>query len=289
MPVEIVPVKVPGLWPITREVGSIKVAGRQISELILSRIPEVPADRTLSIRADFLPTLEFAKLIALSSGNCVVRDSSDGANVMQLTLAGVSGAPTVIAIDPDSFRIRHPWDLLALNEQLVGKLVANRLEGTVRTGATLDGFVQLGRNSVILPGVYIEGNVVIGENCKIGPNCYIRGNTSIGDNCHIGQAVEIKNSLIGKKVCVGHLSYAGDSVISDGVNFGAGTIVSNLRHDGRNHRWLENQAFVDTGRRKFGAIIGENVHTGIHTSIYPGRSLSDNCATLPGEIVSHSK
>ncbi|MBS1370707.1 MAG: hypothetical protein HPZ91_12215 [Lentisphaeria bacterium] len=289
MPIEIIPVKVPGLWPITREVGSIRVAGRQISDLIQSRMPEIPDDRVLSVRADFLPTPEFAKLIALGTGNCVVRDPSDGVNVMQLTLPGFSGAPTVIAIDPASFRIRHPWDLLALNEQLVGAIDANRIEGTVRSGATLDGFVHLGRGSVILPGVYIEGNVVIGENCKIGPNCYIRGNTTVGDRCHIGQAVEIKNSLIGTKVSIGHLSYAGDSVISDNVNFGAGTIISNLRHDGRNHRWLENRAFVDTGRRKFGAIIGENVHTGIHTAIYPGRSLSDNSATLPGEVVSHSK
>ena len=107
--------------------------------------------------------------------------------------------------------------------------------------STIDGFVSLGENSVILPGVYIEGNVIIGRDCKIGPNCYIRGNTSIGDRCHVGQAVEIKNSILGDKVSVGHLSYAGDSVICNNVNFGAGTIISNLRHDGRNHRWLENR------------------------------------------------
>lgn len=289
MSVEIIPVKVPGLWPITREAGSIKVAGISIHDLILSRIPELSGDRMLRCRADFLPTAEFASLIANGTGNCVVRDPSDGAELMELSIPGTSGAPTVIPVDPASFRLRHPWDLLALNEQLVGTIDRNRIEGTVRAGATLDGFVRLGRGSVILPGVYIEGNVVIGEDCKIGPNCYIRGNTSVGDRCHIGQAVEIKNSLLGDKVSVGHLSYAGDSVICDRVNFGAGTIISNLRHDGHNHRWLENQEFVDTGRRKFGAIIGENVHTGIHTSIYPGRSLSENSMTTPGEIVSHSK
>lgn len=289
MSVEIIPVKVPGLWPITREAGSIKVAGTLIRDLILGRIPALPDGRALRCRADFLPTAEFAMLIANGTGNCVVRDPSDGADLMELSTPGTSGAPTVIPVDPASFRLRHPWDLLALNEQLVGAIDGNRIEGTVRAGATLDGFVRLGKGSVILPGVYIEGNVVIGEDCKIGPNCYIRGNTSVGDRCHIGQAVEIKNSLLGDKVSVGHLSYAGDSVICDRVNFGAGTIISNLRHDGRNHRWLENQAFVDTGRRKFGAIVGENVHTGIHTAIYPGRSLSENSMTTPGEIVSHSK
>jgi bifunctional UDP-N-acetylglucosamine pyrophosphorylase/glucosamine-1-phosphate N-acetyltransferase len=142
---------------------------------------------------------------------------------------------------------------------------------------------------VILPGVYIEGNAVIGENCKIGPNCYIRGNTSIGDNCHIGQAVEIKNSILQNKVSAGHLAYAGDSVICSSVNLGAGTIISNLRHDNTNHRYEVDGNLIETGRRKFGAVIGENVHTGIHTSIYPGRSLSANAVTRPGEIVEHSK
>jgi len=289
MSVEIISVAVPGLWPITREVGSIKVAGVSIHDLILTRIPEIPEDRKLVCRADFIPSPALVRQVVSASENCVIRDPADRLDLLELTIAGVSGAPRVIPTDPESIRLRHPWDLLELNEKLVGMITENRIEGIVRTGATLDGFVQMGKGSVILPGVYIEGNVVIGEDCKIGPNCYIRGNTAIGNHCHIGQAVEIKNSLLGDKVCVGHLSYAGDSVICDRVNFGAGTVISNLRHDGRNHRWLENQSFVDTGRRKFGAIIGENVHTGIHTAIYPGRSLSENSMTVPGEIVSHSK
>ena len=63
MPVEIIPVKVPGLWPITREVGSIRVAGRLIRDLILERIPEIPEGRTLSIRSDFLPAPLIFKLV----------------------------------------------------------------------------------------------------------------------------------------------------------------------------------------------------------------------------------
>ena len=288
MAVEIIAAKVPSLWPITAEVNTIKVGGIRIADLILSRFPALPDNRTVAVRGDFLPSLEFAALLATGAGNCVVKDASDGATLAEVTIPGRLGV-TELPLDENSTRIRHPWDLLSLNERLVGAMTSNDIRGTVRAGATLVGFVKLGANSVILPGVYIEGNVVIGENCKIGPNCYIRGNTSIGDKCHVGQAVEIKNSLLGDKVSVGHLSYAGDSVICDGVNFGAGTIISNLRHDGRNHRWLENQEFLDTGRRKFGAIIGEGVHTGIHTSIYPGRSLAAGSCTTPGEVVSRSK
>jgi bifunctional UDP-N-acetylglucosamine pyrophosphorylase/glucosamine-1-phosphate N-acetyltransferase len=69
------------------------------------------------------------------------------------------------------------------------------------------------------------------------------------------------------------------------VNLGAGTIVSNLRHDGKNHRSKLGGLLVDTGRRKFGTIIGDHVHTGIQTSIYPGRKLWPHTSTLPAEVV----
>ena len=75
-------------------------------------------------------------------------------------------------------------------------------------------------------------------------------------------------------------------MLGENVNFGAGTTVSNLRHDGKNHRSMVCGVLIDTGRRKFGAIIGDGVHTGINTSIYPGRKLWPGTSTLPGEIVS---
>ena len=184
-----------------------------------------------------------------------------------------------------SFLIVFPWDLLRANELLVGGLTESRIEGEVHPNAVIEGRIHLGPGSRILPGVFIEGNVVIGANCKIGPNCYIRGSTSIGDKCHVGNAVEIKNSILLSNTNVGHLSYVGDSVIGEKVNFGAGTVTSNLRHDGKNHRTEVDGALVDTGRRKFGCIVGDGVHTGINTSIYPGRKLWPGTSTRPGEIV----
>lgn len=184
-----------------------------------------------------------------------------------------------------SFLIVHPWDLLRANEQHVADLVADVIDGGVHASAVIEGVIRVGAGTRILPGVYIEGNVIIGANCKIGPNCYLRGNTSIGDGCHIGQSVEIKNSLILARTNVGHLSYVGDSVLGEKVNLGAGTTTSNLRHDGANHRSMVDGGLVDTGRRKFGAIVGDGVHTGINTSIYPGRKLWPGVSTRPGEIV----
>jgi bifunctional UDP-N-acetylglucosamine pyrophosphorylase/glucosamine-1-phosphate N-acetyltransferase len=201
-----------------------------------------------------------------------------------------------IAPDPDSaheagssLMLVHSWDLLAANEDYLSRFSESNICGEVHESAVLDGCVHLGAGSRILPGVVIEGNVIIGEHCKIGPNCYIRGSTSIGDHCHIGHAVEIKNSIILSNSSIGHLSYVGDSVIGRGVNFGAGTITSNLRHDGNNHRTPVAGQLVDTGRRKFGTIVGDGVHTGINTSIYPGRKFAPGSTTLPGEVVNKDK
>lgn len=184
-----------------------------------------------------------------------------------------------------SFRIAYPWDLLKANEQILAALTQDRIEGAVSPAAHVEGRIIVGPGTKILPGVFIEGNVVIGANAKIGPNCYLRGHTSIGDGCHVGNAVEIKNSILLNGTAVGHLSYVGDSVLGEKVNFGAGTLVANLRHDNQNHRSLVGGALVDTGRRKFGTIVGDHVHTGINTSIYPGRKFWPKTSTRPGEVV----
>ena len=184
-----------------------------------------------------------------------------------------------------SFVVRYPWDLLKVNEQIISAMTENKIEGEMSLASQAEGFIEVGEGTRILPGVFIEGNVIIGKNCKIGPNCYIRGNTFIGDSCHIGQSVEIKNSLIMDKTNVGHLSYIGDSVLGQKVNLGAGTTSSNLRHDGANHKTLIKGELVDTGRRKFGVIVGDGVHSGINTSFYPGRKLYPGTSTRPGDIV----
>jgi UDP-N-acetylglucosamine diphosphorylase / glucose-1-phosphate thymidylyltransferase / UDP-N-acetylgalactosamine diphosphorylase / glucosamine-1-phosphate N-acetyltransferase / galactosamine-1-phosphate N-acetyltransferase len=217
----------------------------------------------------------------LASGKTTLVDT------MNLPLAWTGAGPDTDNgfIAASSFIIRYPWDLLRANELAVAELKQETVYGDIHPAAVVEGVIFLGPGSRILPGVFIEGNVVIGAHCKIGPNCYIRGATTIGNNCHIGQSVEIKNSLILSKTNVGHLSYVGDSVLGEGVNLGAGTTVSNLRHDGRNHSSMVSGSLVDTGRRKFGTIIGDKVHTGINTSIYPGRKLWPNTTTRPGDIV----
>ena len=180
--------------------------------------------------------------------------------------------------------IGYPWHLLDINEQLLENIKTS-IKGKLEKNANYKGNVIIGKNTLVKHGVYIEGPVIIGDNCSIGPNCYIRPSTTIGNNCHIGNGVEIKNSIVFDNSKIPHLSYVGDSIIGENVNFGAGTKVANLRHDHGNIKSMANGQLVDTGRRKFGTVVGDNVHLGINTCIYPGRKISANKTTLPGEIV----
>lgn len=234
---------------------------------------------------NFFPSIELVTRIAKCSGKVIVTDENGEVYAEIQPGNSINQAADRVMLDHGSMIIRYPWDILTLNERFITKLSCSEIKGTLRDGVTVDGNIRVGAGSIILPGVYIEGNIVIGEHCKIGPNCYLRGNTSIGNHCHIGQAVEVKNSLLMDNVSAGHLSYIGDSIVCSRTNFGAGTITANFRHDGNNHRSMVEGKLLDTGLRKFGAIIGENVHTGTHTSIYPGRKIWANCSTLPGAIV----
>ena len=184
--------------------------------------------------------------------------------------------------------VGYPWDLIEANNVLVSE-IKNDIKGRIEKNVIVKGKLIVGKGTEILSGTYIKGNVIIGENCLIGPNCYLRGNTSIGDGCHIGQAVEIKNSVIMDNAKVPHLSYIGDSVIGENSNLGAGTITANLKHDNKNVRSVVKGKIVDTGRRKFGTIIADDVHTGINTTIYPGRKIWPGVSTLPGEIIDKDK
>jgi bifunctional UDP-N-acetylglucosamine pyrophosphorylase/glucosamine-1-phosphate N-acetyltransferase len=170
--------------------------------------------------------------------------------------------------------IGRPWDLLSANELLLQTLKCDN-EGIVEPFATIKGAVKIGRGSIVRNGAYILGPAIIGERCEIGPNCSIRPNTCIGNRVKIGNAVEVKNCVIMDDSRIGHLSYVGDSVIGQRCNFGAGTLVANLRFDEKPVL----VAGVHTGRRKLGVIMGDDVHTGINSMINVGTSIG------PGSIV----
>jgi len=180
--------------------------------------------------------------------------------------------------------ISYCWNVLEA-DRLFLTGIKREIQAKVEKGAVIKGEVRIGKHSIIKAGAYIEGPAIIGENCVIGPNSYIRPFTSIGDSCHIGQAVELKESIIGANTNIAHLSYIGDSIIGDNCNLAPGTITANLRHDGGTVKTDINGILRDTGRKKFGAILGNNVRTGIGTLIYPGIKIWPDKTTEPGQVI----
>jgi bifunctional UDP-N-acetylglucosamine pyrophosphorylase/glucosamine-1-phosphate N-acetyltransferase len=180
--------------------------------------------------------------------------------------------------------IGNPWNYLDSNGVLLDRMETD-IKGVVEDYAKVNGTLILGRNSVIKSGTYIEGPVFIGDNSKIGPNIYIRSYTSIGNNCRAGNAVELKNSIIMDNTNISHLSYVGDSIIGKGCNFGAGTLVGNLRLDEKSVKMRIGDELHDTGRRKLGCVVGDNVKTGLNVMINSGRKIGSNSMIGPGVVV----
>ena len=175
--------------------------------------------------------------------------------------------------------LSYPWDLLRANESMLAGLESQNL-GTVEENVVLKGAVAIGKDTVIKSGSYIEGPVIIGEGCAIGPNCYIRASTALAAVFNIGAAVEVKNSIIMRGSKIPHFNYVGDSVIGEKCNLGAGTKIANLRLDKADIHI----AGIDTHRRKLGAIMGDNVETGINASINVGSIIGDKAFIGPGAL-----
>jgi bifunctional UDP-N-acetylglucosamine pyrophosphorylase/glucosamine-1-phosphate N-acetyltransferase len=176
-----------------------------------------------------------------------------------------------------------PWDLLKANELLM-KGQARRIDGTVEDGAHILGNVVVERGARVRSGAYIEGPVYISDGCDIGPNCYIRPSTCLGKGVKVGASVEVKNSIVMAGTHVPHHNYVGDSVIGERCNLGAGTKVANLRFDNRSIRVTMKGESVDSGLRKLGVIMGDDVKTGINAMIEPGTVIWERSTVGMGAI-----
>lgn len=181
--------------------------------------------------------------------------------------------------------IGYPWNLLDANAFWLENFLRPENHGEVSPAAHVSGVVHIGRGTIIRPGAVIDGPVYIGERCEVGPNCWLRPGATLCNGCKVGQASEIKNSILMDGAKAPHHNYVGDSILGEGANLGCGTVTANLRHDTSSQKSVVKDALIDTGRRKLGAIIGDHVHTGIHTAIYPGRKLWPHTFTRPGQIV----
>ncbi len=179
--------------------------------------------------------------------------------------------------------VGRPWDLLTANTILMRGL-KGRADGEVSNGATLAGEVVVEAGARVLDGAVIQGPTIVGRDSEIGPNCYVRPSTSIGRGCKVGSACEVKNSILMDGTHVPHQNYVGDSILGERCNLGAGTKIANLRLDEENVKVPWRGQLLDTGLRKLGAIIGDDVKTGINASIDVGTIIGEGTLIGPGAV-----
>jgi len=179
--------------------------------------------------------------------------------------------------------VGRPWDLLEANGILMRGL-KGRIDGEVAKGATLTGEVVVEAGAKVLDGAYIQGPTIIGPESEIGPNCFLRPATTVGRKCKVGNACEVKNSILMDGTHVPHQNYVGDSILGERCNLGAGTKVANLRLDEENVKVPWRGHVIDTGLRKLGVIMGDDVKTGINASIDVGTIIGEETFIGPGAV-----
>ncbi len=200
--------------------------------------------------------------------------------------------PPLFSELPDPFAQRFdpaaPWALLGepLDEILAG-LPSCDIQGQLSPEVHLAGDqIVICPGARIHPSVVIEGPVYIGQDAEIRPGAYIRGGVWIGDKCVVGANTEVKRAILLRHAKAPHLNYVGDSILGMDVNLGAGTILSNFRHDGGRIRIPRNgdriSDRIDTGRRKLGAILGDGVLTGCNSVLHPGVVVGRETQIYPG-------
>jgi UDP-N-acetylglucosamine diphosphorylase / glucose-1-phosphate thymidylyltransferase / UDP-N-acetylgalactosamine diphosphorylase / glucosamine-1-phosphate N-acetyltransferase / galactosamine-1-phosphate N-acetyltransferase len=153
----------------------------------------------------------------------------------------------------------------------------NRCDGVAWIGPE----VYVGEGTVIEDGVMIKGPAIIGRDCQIRHNAYIRGDTLVGDRCVVGNSSELKNVLLFNGAQVPHFSYVGDSILGHRTHLGAGVKISNLKLDGRSVYVEVEGRRLDTGLRKFGALIGDGSDVGCNAVLNPGSIIGRGCVIYP--------
>ena len=165
-----------------------------------------------------------------------------------------------------------------LDSQLDGSIV----HGIVDEKAIIGERVFIADGAVVEANATIKGPAWIGAGTVIRSGAYVRENVITGKNCVLGNSSEFKNCLLFDNVEAPHFNYVGDSILGYKAHLGAGVICSNVRLDRRNVQVRDReQGQVDTGLRKFGAIVGDRTEVGCNSVLSPGSLLGRDCIVYP--------
>ena len=172
----------------------------------------------------------------------------------------------------------YPWEVLPKIKEFIIEL-GNQLNK--------DEYEQKGENiwiaktAKVAPTAYINGPAIIGKDAQIRHCAFIRGNAIIGEGAVVGNSTELKNVILFNKVQVPHYNYVGDSILGYKSHMGAGSITSNVKSDKKLVVVKNGDAKIETGLKKFGAMIGDNVEVGCGSILNPGSVIGKNTNIYP--------
>ena len=179
-------------------------------------------------------------------------------------------------IDEFIFSKENPWQLLKEIQSYVTSLIEKGIEGYT----LLEPGVLVGQNVKIAKTATIIGPTIIGNNVEIRPGAYIRGSVIVGDESVVGNSSELKNAILMRHAQVPHYNYVGDSIVGNYAHMGAGSILSNLRSDGKNII-IHGEEDHETGLRKIGGFLADHADIGCGSVLNPGTVIGKNTQVYP--------
>lgn len=176
----------------------------------------------------------------------------------------------------------YPWEVLSKIKDVI-----------LRIGPTLskekydqvDTDVWIAKSAKIAASASISGPAIIGKNAEVRHCAFIRGNAIVGEGAVVGNSTELKNVILFNKVQVPHFNYVGDSVLGYCSHMGAGCITSNVKSDKSLVKVKIENEIIETGLKKFGAILGDFVEVGCNTVLNPGSIVGKNVNIYPLSMV----
>lgn len=184
----------------------------------------------------------------------------------------------------------YPWEVLSKIEEYILKIGEElSKEDYNKVGEN----VWIAKSAKVAPTAYINGPAIIGENAEVRHCAFIRGNAIVGNNAVVGNSTELKNVILFNNVQVPHYNYVGDSILGYKAHMGAGSITSNVKSDKKLIVIKNGDEMIETGRKKVGAMIGDNVEVGCGSVLNPGTVIGRDSNIYPlssvrGVVKAHS-
>lgn len=175
----------------------------------------------------------------------------------------------------------YPWQALAGIKDLILSLGAKLGEDYIEREPT----VWVHKTAKIAPTAYLGAPCIIGANTEVRHCAFVRGSALVGENCVVGNSVELKNVILFDNVQVPHYNYVGDSILGYKSHMGAGSLTSNVKSDKKLVVVKNGDEQIETGLKKFGAMLGDCVEVGCNSVLNPGTVIGQNSNIYPTSCV----